>query len=304
MVSVFQQFQPLPDSARPSLLVRPRSTSRQTARPAAQADKSVHRSGAVARMLGMPVATLRVWERRYALCQPQLTPSGQRLYSASDVRRLAMIKQLTERGHAIGSLAELNVAQLQAVVQTHLSTVAQRQDTLVADDDIESSSGVNSASLPAWRVALVGAAWTARLAPPKLLRSLGRPWQLLGPFKNLAQVEKAAKAAKSAKAQPIDAVLVHEAGVHADWLAQLHKHSALRGLPLALLYAYAAEPVCEQLAAAGVALLQEPQSNTVMAQWLRGWCGQASQTAAPPAKQAKQKKPTLLCPPHAGTTRL
>ena len=48
----------------------------------------VHRSGAVARMLRMPVATLRVWERRYGLTQPALTPSGQRLYSADDVRQL------------------------------------------------------------------------------------------------------------------------------------------------------------------------------------------------------------------------
>ena len=57
--------------------------------------ESLHRSGAVARMLRMPVATLRVWERRYGLAQPVLSPGGQRLYSADDVRRLALIKQLS-----------------------------------------------------------------------------------------------------------------------------------------------------------------------------------------------------------------
>ena len=71
-----------------------------------------HRSGAVARMLRMPVATLRVWERRYGVTQAALSPSGQRLYSADDVRRLALLKQLTDVGHAIGSLARLPMAEL------------------------------------------------------------------------------------------------------------------------------------------------------------------------------------------------
>ena len=54
-------------------------------------DEPRYRSGAVARMVRMPVATLRVWERRYRLSSPALTPSGQRLYSAADVRRIALL---------------------------------------------------------------------------------------------------------------------------------------------------------------------------------------------------------------------
>jgi DNA-binding transcriptional MerR regulator len=84
-------------------------------------DEPRHRSGAVARMVRMPVATLRVWERRYQLCPPALTPSGQRLYSAADVRRIALLKQLTEHGHAIGSLAGLDMVQLQARSPRHRS---------------------------------------------------------------------------------------------------------------------------------------------------------------------------------------
>lgn len=88
---------------------------------------SRHRSGAVARMLRMPVATLRVWERRYGLTQPELSPSGQRLYSAADVRRLALVKQLVDVGHAIGSLAPLNMPQLQRVAATHAQALAATQ---------------------------------------------------------------------------------------------------------------------------------------------------------------------------------
>ena len=65
-----------------------------------------------------------MWERRYAVTTPELTPSGQRLYSADDVRRLSLIKRLTDLGHAIGSLAPLDLAQLQRVASTHATADA------------------------------------------------------------------------------------------------------------------------------------------------------------------------------------
>ena len=66
-----------------------------------------YRSGAVARMVRIPVSTLRIWERRYQVVGPTLTASGHRLYSGGDVERLLLIKQLVDLGHAIGSLASL-----------------------------------------------------------------------------------------------------------------------------------------------------------------------------------------------------
>jgi MerR family transcriptional regulator, light-induced transcriptional regulator len=105
--------------------------------PVAAADDAAqqaprYRSGAVAKMLRMPVATLRVWERRYQVSQPQLSPSGQRLYSAAQVQRLAQLKQLTDLGHAIGSLARLDLAQLREVVDTHARTLSQTAGASVA----------------------------------------------------------------------------------------------------------------------------------------------------------------------------
>jgi DNA-binding transcriptional MerR regulator len=83
-----------------------------------------YRSGAVARMLRMPVATLRIWERRYGVVAPVTSTSGHRLYTAADVQRLALLRQLTERGHAIGAIAALNMDQLHRVAATHVSTLA------------------------------------------------------------------------------------------------------------------------------------------------------------------------------------
>ena len=219
---------------------------------------SLHRSGAVARMLRMPVATLRVWERRYGLTQPELSPSGQRLYSADDVRRLALIKQLTDLGHAVGSLAALTMPQLQRVASTHATTLA------VA----HTGTRAEAARLPplrAWRVVVIGAALGARLQRPALLRRLGRPVELLGPFDNAAQ------AAKALKGSGVDAVLIHAPQLHPGWLASFNKAApSFTRAPKAVLYGFAAEAVCEALADAGAALLREPQPDAVVAQWLNG----------------------------------
>ena len=78
----------------------------------AQASVPVFRSGVAARMTGVPVETLRVWERRYGVVGPRLSDSGQRLYSAEQVHRLGMIKQLVDTGHPIGSIASLSAQAL------------------------------------------------------------------------------------------------------------------------------------------------------------------------------------------------
>ena len=225
-------------------------------RPPVTGDSPFHRSGAVARMLRMPVATLRVWERRYGLTKRALSASGQRLYSADDVRRLALLKQLTDLGHAIGSLAALDMPQLQRVASTHAHALAATQKGARAE----------AARLPpvrAWRLAVIGAALGTRLQRPALLRRLGRPVVLLGPF------DDAAQAAAALQAPDVDAVLVHEPQLQAGWLESIDAAApSLAGLPKAVLYGFAAEPVCEALATAGTALLREPQPDAVLAQWL------------------------------------
>lgn len=53
---------------------------------------------AVARMLGVPVATLRTWEDRYRLVIPERTPSRHRLYTRQQVEQLAFVKAQIDRG--------------------------------------------------------------------------------------------------------------------------------------------------------------------------------------------------------------
>ena len=216
-----------------------------------------HRSGAVARMLRMPVATLRVWERRYGLTQPSLSPGGQRLYSADDVRRLAVLKQLTDLGHAIGSLASLDLVQLQGVAATHGQALSSAKGSTRAGEG-------RRLPVKPWRLVVIGAALGERLQRPALLRRLGRPLVVLGPF------DDAAQAGAALHLSDADAVLVHEAHLQDGWLAALDAAApALAGLPKAVFYGYAADRVCEAVATAGMALLREPQPDAALAQWLR-----------------------------------
>lgn len=215
-------------------------------------------------MLGMPVATLRVWERRYGLTQPALTPSGQRLYSADDVRRLALIKQLTERGHAIGSLAPLDVPQLQHVASTHAQALAATHSGMRSD-------AAHAPPAQAWRLAVIGTALLVRLQRPALLRRLRRPVVLLGPFDDVAQAAAALQGAH------MDALLFHEPQLREGWLDAIEAAApALVGVPKAVLYRFAADPVCEALAMADTALLREPQPDAVVAQWLNSLSSQAA----------------------------
>jgi len=86
------------------------------------------RSGSAARLAGLPVTTLRVWERRYGVVAAPKSATGQRLYGAGDVQRLALLKLLSDRGHAIGTMATLPLADLlglaATVGQTHRAAKA------------------------------------------------------------------------------------------------------------------------------------------------------------------------------------
>ena len=231
---------------------------------------TLRRIGAVARMLHMPVSTLRVWEQRYGLTQARLSPSGQRLYAADDVQRLALIKQLTERGHAIGSLAQLDMAQLQDVATAHAGAQA------LARADQGPFAADPSAQLP-WRVAVIGPTLGARLQRPALLRRLGRPLQMAGPFESVAQ------AARAVKGADLDALLLHEPQLHAGWLGAVEAAApSLAAVPKAVLYGFAADAVCESLASVGIGLLREPQPDAVLAQWLQHLaCAQPRQAVMP-----------------------
>jgi MerR family transcriptional regulator, light-induced transcriptional regulator len=70
---------------------------------------------AVSKLTGVSVDTLRAWERRYSVVEPERDERG-RLYSEQDVERLRLLRQAVEQGHAIGRVAGLPSEELQALL--------------------------------------------------------------------------------------------------------------------------------------------------------------------------------------------
>lgn len=60
--------------------------------------RPVYSIGAVARMLGIPAATLRTWEERYGLPLPERSPGGHRVYSRDQVEQLRFVKAQIDQG--------------------------------------------------------------------------------------------------------------------------------------------------------------------------------------------------------------
>lgn len=71
-------------------------------------DAGYYRIGAVSRITGIALATLRMWERRYQLVGPRRSAAGGRLYSREDIARLGLIHAAVQAGHAIGTVAKLS----------------------------------------------------------------------------------------------------------------------------------------------------------------------------------------------------
>jgi DNA-binding transcriptional MerR regulator/methylmalonyl-CoA mutase cobalamin-binding subunit len=69
---------------------------------------------AVAKLTGIPIETLRAWERRYHAVTPDRTARG-RLYNDVEVRRLQLLRAVVDGGHAIGQVAGLSDAELQVL---------------------------------------------------------------------------------------------------------------------------------------------------------------------------------------------
>ncbi len=72
--------------------------------------------GAVAKATGFSPDTLRVWQKRYGFPVPRRKPSGHRLYSVADVRRLRRISEALARGHRPGQVVPLAEPRLESLL--------------------------------------------------------------------------------------------------------------------------------------------------------------------------------------------
>lgn len=112
----------------------------------------LHDIRAVCRLAGLSAGSLRAWEQRYQVVTPRRSPSGRRQYSDNHIRRLIMLKSLSEEGHPIGSIAALSDEQLRVRLAS-----GSGNHSLRADDQ----QAVMAKDLP--RLAVVGTRLDASL---------------------------------------------------------------------------------------------------------------------------------------------
>ena len=85
----------------------------------APGEQSYLRIGAIARLTGIPQATLRAWESRYGAFRPLKSEGGQRLFSPQDATRASLIRILSRRGHSLGAIASASLDALLALKAQH-----------------------------------------------------------------------------------------------------------------------------------------------------------------------------------------
>lgn len=70
----------------------------------------------VSNSCGIKPHTLRIWEQRYGIFNPDRSEGGQRLYSEEDLKKARLLSTLTKQGHAISKLAEYPIEELESMI--------------------------------------------------------------------------------------------------------------------------------------------------------------------------------------------
>jgi MerR family transcriptional regulator, light-induced transcriptional regulator len=252
-----------------------------------------YRSGAVARMVGMPVSTLRIWEQRYQAIGPHTSATGQRHYSGADVARVRLLRQLTEQGHAIGSLAGLSSAQLHRMAPAN------------PHNPHDPHNPASHHAPP--RLVVVGRALARRLQRPSVLACWPQPPQQVAVFDTLAQAAAAsAQTPPNANAPPaIDLLVWQTPGLQSHALPELQAaQHTWQPHTLAVVYRFANAPARAALAHSGAQLAHEPTDDAALGHWLAsltpspsGPTPSPAETPAPPQTPRAPQNPAASTNP-------
>ncbi len=210
------------------------------------------RSGAVARIAGMPVATLRIWEQRYQAVRPITAASGHRLYSSADVERATLLRRLTSKGHAIGLLAALETEQMREMM--HAPEVTMPVNRPAVQKHL------------AMRAVVVGQALASRLQRLIDRQPLGPALQMVAVFNTLAD---AAEAAKHSDKPAVDLMLWQAASLQSGASQELLvAKDAWQAPAAAVVYRFSSAAGRVELTGAGAAVLYEPVDDLSLGHWL------------------------------------
>ncbi len=217
--------------------------------------------GVVSRRVGIPVETIRIWERRYGVVEPRRSAGGDRLYSEAMMHRLALLKALVDRGCSIGSIAPLDDAQLEAKLA---SLAPSARPTLFSPER-------------ALRLAVVGEGTGVRLQQDP---GFG-PAEVVGAFRGSADL------LRTREPLDCDVLLVEMPALHADSasvIAQMAAQVNARGT--VVLYGFGNHKALRNLEVQGVVTRQSPATMRELRQACVEAAGRADPATRAPALTA------------------
>jgi hypothetical protein len=210
----------------------------------------LYRIGAVSKLASVPVTTLRIWETRYRAFTPTKTLGQHRLYAQDDVVRATLLKQLSEQGHSVSSIAVLDSTQLRLLHKQGLSASALHQV---------------SARAPLIRTRVVGTGLAQRLESTRhKLGLLSEHSERIETFSDLTSARAAADHA------PADLLLIRLNTVQESTVSELLELVRMsRATHTLLLYVYGASNNLQTLSNAGITVRKDSISDVELSEWIR-----------------------------------
>ncbi len=220
---------------------------------------ALHRIGAVSRLSGVPVTTLRVWESRYEAFAPAKTAGRHRLYRDADVIKARLLRQLSASGLGVGGIAHLANLQLQKMLNANGGS----------PEAVKSPSAFQTVA-----TVIIGAAIAARVDAPAWRQN--EPQALLNVRQVFADLDEAAASAGALPAGSEDEavmLLVRMNTVNSRSHAQLTGViRSLRAHAVIVLYSYGPQAVVDALRSAGLWVRREPVPDAELKELIRSAC--------------------------------
>ena len=149
---------------------------RHTSAPVADIEGGLLTIGALSTATGIPVDTIRTWERRYGYPLPERKPSGHRVYSLSTVPRLRRVAQAIARGHRAAEVLPASENALEVLLASLPPAATEPAETS------------RSSPAPGWLVpadAAEALEWVRAYDAERLKRWFQTDWARLGPLEFL-----------------------------------------------------------------------------------------------------------------------
>ena len=132
--------------------------------------------GALSSATGIPIDTIRTWERRYGFPVPERKPSGQRVYPLATIPRLRRAAQAIARGHRAAEVVPASESALHALLD---SLPAVRGEPAALVPTLKPAAGPSTTELASALNAVRG------YDSERLKQRLQADWALLGPLEFL-----------------------------------------------------------------------------------------------------------------------